>query len=169
VKADLSDLLDVIRWCKKNDDKCQEIARNGMEFARSILSKKYIQSYLQNMMWSLSEKRKIAIVDEKVTDKPRKTQKQSPNKNNKTVKIKQAAEKGAKAAEKEAKAAEKEAIKAAAKADKEAIKAAANAAKEAAKAQEYEYTEMKPDQKKCPKGSTAAVVNGIKMCKKKKE
>jgi hypothetical protein len=176
VKADLSDLLDVIRWCKKNDNKCEEIARNGMEFARSILSKKYIQSYLQNMMWSLSEKRKIAIVDEKVTDKPRKTQKQSPNKNNKTVKIKQAAkatEKEAKAAEKEAiKAAakaDKETIKAAAKADKEAIKAAANAAKEAAKAQEYEYMEMKPDQKRCPKGSTAAVVNGIKMCKKKKE
>ena len=165
VKADLSDLLDVIRWCKKNDNKCEEIARNGMEFARSILSKKYIQSYLQNMMWSLSEKRLVAIVDEKVTDQPRKTQKQSPNKNNKTVKIKQAAKAAEKEAIKAAAKAEKEAIKAAAKADKEAIKAAAKAAK----AQEYEYTEMKPDQKRCSKGSTAAVVNGVKMCKKKKE
>ena len=150
VKADLSDLLDVIRWCKKNDDKCQEIARNGMEFARSILSKKYIQSYLQNMMWSLSEKRLVAIADEKVTEKPRKTVKLSPGKNNKTVK--------------------KQVIKVAAKAEaKAAAKAAAKAEKAAAKAQEYEYTEMKPDQKRCPKGSTAVMVDGVKMCKKKKD
>lgn len=168
VKADLSDLLDVIRWCKKNDEKCREVARNGMEFARSILSKKYIQSYLQNAMWSLSEKRQVAIIDEKVTEKPRKTQKLSPGKNNKTVK------KGTQTSKVAAKA-EKEAAKAAAKAEKEAIKAAANAEKaatkaekEAAKAQEYEYTEMKPDQKRCPKGSTATVLNGIKMCRIRK-
>jgi membrane protein involved in colicin uptake len=213
VKADLSDLLDVIRWCKKNDDKCQEIARNGMEFARSILSKKNIQSYLQNALWSLAEKRPVAIMDEKAAEKPRKTQKKSPSKNNKTMKlnailqkgtvkkqareaakaekdaIREAAKAAAEAAKAEAKAAaeaakaaakataeaEKVAAKAAAKAsaeaEKVAAKAAAKAAKAAAKAttDEYEYTEMQPDQKKCPKGSSAAMVNGVKMCRKKKE
>jgi hypothetical protein len=189
VKADLSDLLDVIRWCKKNDEKCQEIARNGMEFARSILSKKNIQSYLQNALWSLSEHRQVKILDEKAAEKPRKTQKKSPVKNNKTMKLnailqkgtvkKQAREaakadkeaireaaKAAKEAEKEAAKAEKEAVKAAAKAAKEAEKEAAKAAKEAAA---YEYTELQPDQKKCPKGSSAVMVDGVKMCRKKKE
>ena len=193
VKADLSDLLDVIRWCKKNDEKCQEIARNGMEFARSILSKKNIQSYLQNALWSLSEHRLVKILDEKAAEKPRKTQKKSPVKNNKTMKLnailqkgtvkKQAREaakaekeavreaaKAAKEAEKEAakaaKEAEKEAVKVAAKAAKEAEKEAAKAAKEAAA---YEYTELQPDQKKCPKGSSAVMVDGVKMCRKKKE
>jgi len=211
VKADLSDLLDVIRWCKKNDDKCQEIAKNGMEFARSILSKKNIQSYLQNALWSLAEKRPVAIMDEKAAEKPRKTQKKSPIKNNKTMKlnailqkgtvkkqareaakaekdaIREAAKAVAEAAKAEAKAAaeakkaaakaaaeaEKVAAKAAAKAaveaEKAAAKAAAEAAKAAAKANEYEYTELQPDQKKCPKGSSAVMVNGVKMCRKKKE
>ena len=132
VKADLSDLLDVIRWCKKNDDKCREIAKNGMEFARSILSKKNIQSYLQNMLWSLSEKRMVTVLDEKVTEKLRKTQKKSPSKNNKTMKLNAILQKGTvKKQAREAIKAEKEAIREAAKAAKEAEKEAAKAAKEA--------------------------------------
>ena len=185
VKADLSDLLDVIRWCKNNDEKCQEIAKNGMEFARSILSKKNIQTYLQNALWSLTEHRPVKILDEKVIEKPRKTQKKSPVKNNKTMKLNAILQKGtvkkqareAAKAEKEAireaaKAAakaEKEAAKAAKEAEREAAKVAAKATKAAAKADEYEYTELQPDQKKCPKGSSAAMVDGVKMCRKKKE
>ena len=185
VKADLSDLLDVIRWCKKNDEKCQEIARNGMEFARSILSKKNIQSYLQNALWSLSEHRLVKILDEKAAEKPRKTQKKSPVKNNKTMKLNAILQKGTvkkqareaakadKEAIREAAKAAKEAEKEAAKAEKEAAKAAKEAEKEAAKAAKkaaaYEYTELQPDQKKCPKGSSAVMVDGVKMCRKKKE
>lgn len=185
VKADLSDLLDVIRWCKKNDEKCQEIARNGMEFARSILSKKNIQSYLQNALWSLSEHRLVKILDEKAPEKPRKTQKKSPVKNNKTMKLNAILQKGTvkkqareaakadKEAIREAAKAAKEAEKEAAKAEKEAAKAAKEAEKEAAKAAKkaaaYEYTELQPDQKKCPKGSSAVMVDGVKMCRKKKE
>jgi hypothetical protein len=184
VKSDLSDLLDVIRWCKNNDEKCQAIAKNGMEFARSILSKKNIQSYLQNALWSLTEHRPVKILDEKVIEKPRKTQKKSAVKNNKTMKLNAILQKGT--VKKQAIKAEKEAIreaaKGAAKAEKVAAKAAKEAAKEAereavkaakaaakAKADEYEYTELKPDQKKCPKGTSAAMVNGVKMCRKKKE
>jgi len=54
VKEDLSDLLDVIKWCKKNDERCREIANNGLVFARSVLNKKFIQSYLCEILWSLS-------------------------------------------------------------------------------------------------------------------
>jgi membrane protein involved in colicin uptake len=86
--------------------------------------------------------------------------------------IREAAKAVAEAAKAEAKAeneAKKAAAKAAAEAEKAAAKAAAEAAKAAAKANEYEYTELQPDQKKCPKGSSAVMVNGVKMCRKKKE
>ena len=56
VKEDLSDLLDVIKWCKKNDERCREIANNGFVFARSVLNKQFIQSYLSQILWSLSLK-----------------------------------------------------------------------------------------------------------------
>ena len=77
----------------------------------------------------------------------------------------------------EAAKAEKDAIREAAKALKEADKAAKEAAKETEKAamkaattaDKYEYTQLQPDQKKCPKGSSAVMVNGVKMCRKKKE
>jgi hypothetical protein len=132
VKADLSDLLDVIRWCKTNDDKCQEIARNGMEFAKSILSKKYIQSYLQNALWSLSKGSPVTILDENVIlQKPRKTQKAIPKKGVKKNTTKKVAVIG------------------------ENI--------------EYEYNPLEPDKKRCPKGSSAIIVDGVKMCRKKKD
>jgi len=132
VKADLSDLLDVIRWCKTNDDKCQEIARNGMEFAKSILSKKYIQSYIQNALWSLSKGSPVTILDENVIiQKPRKTQKAIPKKNVKKNTTKKVAVVG------------------------ENI--------------EYEYNPIEPDKKRCPKGSSAIIVDGVKMCRKKKD
>ncbi len=206
VKADLSDLLDVIRWCKKNDDKCIEIAKNGMEFARSILSKKYIQTYLQNALWTLSEHKPVAIMDEKAPQKLRKTQKLTPTKNNRTKKIEMILQKGTvkkqardavkkekeaiKEAVKQAKEAEKEAVKQAKEAEKEAVKQAKEAVKQAkeaekeaikqakeaekeiakqAKASEYEYIELQPEQKKCPKGFSAVMVNGVKMCRRKKE
>lgn len=53
IKDDLSDLLHVINWCKNNDDKCREIATNGMNFARSILTRNFIQNYMQSILWKL--------------------------------------------------------------------------------------------------------------------
>ena len=142
VKADLSDLLDVIRWCRQNDDKCREIANNGMEFARSILSKKYIQSYFQNELWSLSEKRPVVVLNTKVEPKLRVTKnKKTAVKNNRTRKQKaptkeaeKTATKAAKEAEKAAKVAAKENEKVTAKAEKAAKEAEKIAAKEAEKA-----------------------------------
>jgi hypothetical protein len=56
IKEDLSDLLHVINWCKNNDDECRKIAQNGLDFARSILTRDFIQKYMQSILWSLCEK-----------------------------------------------------------------------------------------------------------------
>ena len=55
VKSDLSDLDNCIRWCMKHETKCKEIAKNGLDFAMSILSKEFIKTYFQKVLWSLSD------------------------------------------------------------------------------------------------------------------
>lgn len=47
VKRDLSDLLDKIKWCKRNEDKCKEIASNALVFYKKYLCKNAILDYLQ--------------------------------------------------------------------------------------------------------------------------
>ena len=54
VKADLSDLLGVSEWCKKNDDVCKRIANKGMEFAKSVLNKEYIRNYFKQILWTVA-------------------------------------------------------------------------------------------------------------------
>jgi hypothetical protein len=69
VKADLSDLLGVIEWCKKNDDVCKRIANTGMEFAKSVLNKEYIRNYFKQILWT--------VASNYIGDKPQ-IQKQKP-------------------------------------------------------------------------------------------
>lgn len=47
VKADLSDLADAIEWCRNNDDKCQEIARNAQALHDRYISREGILDYMQ--------------------------------------------------------------------------------------------------------------------------
>ena len=54
VKADISDLLGVIQWCKKNDAECQRIAQTGAEFARKVLSEAYVKGYFKQLLWTVS-------------------------------------------------------------------------------------------------------------------
>jgi len=61
----LSDLLHVINWCKNNDDECRKIAQNGLEFARSVLTRDFIQKYMQSILWTLCEKNQPLIEKEK--------------------------------------------------------------------------------------------------------
>jgi hypothetical protein len=61
VKADLSDLLGVIEWCKKNDDICKRIANTGMEFAKSVLNKAYIRNYFKQILWTVASKEGVEI------------------------------------------------------------------------------------------------------------
>jgi hypothetical protein len=52
IKSDLSDLVEKIEWCKRNDSKCKTIAERGMGVARKALTREFIQDFLQKAMWS---------------------------------------------------------------------------------------------------------------------
>ena len=53
VKSDLSDLLDQIRWCQNNDEKCQEIVNSALEFYHTRLDMKGILDFMNNTLWTL--------------------------------------------------------------------------------------------------------------------
>lgn len=44
-----TDLLEKLEWCKNNDEKCQEIAKNARDFAKKYLSRDGILNYLQTV------------------------------------------------------------------------------------------------------------------------
>jgi hypothetical protein len=56
IKEDFSNLLEVIEWCLKNDDKCKEIAQNALEFAKDKSRKEYIYQYISMILWSVNDK-----------------------------------------------------------------------------------------------------------------
>ena len=55
VKADMSDLLDQIKWCKTHDSECKEIVKNALEFYNKYLQKKGILDYVQKLFIDLKE------------------------------------------------------------------------------------------------------------------
>lgn len=55
IKSDLSDLFEKIMWCRENDKKCEEIAKNARKFYEEYLDKKGILDYLQKLLWDLKE------------------------------------------------------------------------------------------------------------------
>ena len=69
IKNDLSDLIDIIKWCIDNDDKCKKIASNGFDFYNKYLTKEGALNYMQsilNKMYLINEplktKKSIAII-----------------------------------------------------------------------------------------------------------
>ena len=50
VKKDLSDLIEIIHWCIKNDKKCMEIATNAYQFYEKNLTKDGLFDYMQSKM-----------------------------------------------------------------------------------------------------------------------
>lgn len=58
VKEDLSDLIDKIEWCKANDAKCEQIARNARAFYYKYLDTRGILDFLQKELWELSAETK---------------------------------------------------------------------------------------------------------------
>jgi hypothetical protein len=56
IKEDFSNLLEVMEWCLKNDDKCKQIAQNALEFAREKSRKEYILQYVSMILWSVNDK-----------------------------------------------------------------------------------------------------------------
>ena len=54
VKEDLSDLLDVVEWCKTHDGECQAIATKAREFATKALTRDYVESTFAKTLWQFT-------------------------------------------------------------------------------------------------------------------
>ena len=50
IKADLSDLIEKIKWCQNNDEKCKKISENARKFYNTYLRKDGILDYLQKLL-----------------------------------------------------------------------------------------------------------------------
>lgn len=55
VKSNLTDLIDQIQWCKKNDYECKKIAKNALNFYNKYLTKKGILDNLQKTLFKLND------------------------------------------------------------------------------------------------------------------
>lgn len=53
VKADLSDLIEQIQWCRANDKKCKKIAKNARKFYIEYLQQDGVLDYLQKLIIEL--------------------------------------------------------------------------------------------------------------------
>jgi hypothetical protein len=71
VKADLSDLIEKIKWCKSNDKECEKIAKNAKNFYLKYLQKDGIFDYLQKLLIELKKKNGIYLYN---TESPLKRQ-----------------------------------------------------------------------------------------------
>jgi hypothetical protein len=54
VKEDLSDLKEVIDWCRSHDAECKKIAKQGMDFAKKALTKEFVDGSFSKILWSMS-------------------------------------------------------------------------------------------------------------------
>lgn len=61
VKIDLSDLVEKIKWAINNDDKAEEISRNGQKYANAHLLPKNIFCYYAHLLHDFSKKIKSSI------------------------------------------------------------------------------------------------------------
>jgi len=50
IKEDLTDLFDIIKWCRENDEKCKIISQNSKLFYQKYLQKDGILDYLQKTL-----------------------------------------------------------------------------------------------------------------------
>lgn len=55
IKADLSDLIDRIKWAKSHDKECEEIAKNAKQFYNTYLQKEGVLNYLQELIGKLKK------------------------------------------------------------------------------------------------------------------
>ena len=56
IKHDLSNLIEKIEWCLKNDAKCKQISINAMEFYNKYFTRDFIYDYLSNSINAISNK-----------------------------------------------------------------------------------------------------------------
>lgn len=53
IKSDLSNLIPIIDWCKKNDKKCEQIGKNAREFYKTYLTEKGVLDFWQALLTKL--------------------------------------------------------------------------------------------------------------------
>jgi hypothetical protein len=58
VKEDLSDLIDVIEWCKNNDELCKNIANNAYTFSTTYLTRDKVYEYMVNLLYNYQSENK---------------------------------------------------------------------------------------------------------------
>ena len=68
VKKDLSNLLDMVKWCESNVHECENIARNAKQFYQTHLTKEGILSYTENLINGLAS---LRTSDDFVSKEPR--------------------------------------------------------------------------------------------------
>jgi len=61
VKSDLSDLAEVIEWCRANDDKCREIAANAKKLHDEYISREGILDYMQMVLLEIAKRRVVPM------------------------------------------------------------------------------------------------------------
>lgn len=79
VKEDLSNLIDMIKWCRNNDKKCEKIASNAKKFYIKYLQKEGMLDYMQKLLIDLKNKTGIYFYN---TQTPLKIQIDKENKYN---------------------------------------------------------------------------------------
>ena len=55
IKSDMSDIVEKIEWCIKNDSTCKQIAKNARLFYEQYLSRNSILDYLQKTLFELKD------------------------------------------------------------------------------------------------------------------
>lgn len=157
VKEDLSDLLDVIKWCKKNDERCKEIANNGFVFARSVLNKQFIQSYLSQILWSLCSKQEPSKPKQELSQRVK-----EKIDDDEYLEIPA----GKKQCPRGYKSILHEGIKKCKKMTTKTKTQKVRFVEEEKEKEEDEYVDIPEGKKQCPKGYKAAQHEGRKRCKK---
>lgn len=64
IKEDLSDLIEQIKWCKNNDEKCQLIAQNAFQFFNKYLLKDGALDYMQKTLVDLKKETGVYLYNE---------------------------------------------------------------------------------------------------------
>lgn len=83
VKDDLSDLVEKIRWCRKNDNVCKNIAKNSRLFYIEFLQKDGVLDYLQKLLVDLKKQTGVYLYN---NETPLQIQLNFENKHNNTHK-----------------------------------------------------------------------------------
>lgn len=53
VNEDLSNLEEVLEWCKAHDDECREIANKARAFAEKALTREFVEATFAKLIWNL--------------------------------------------------------------------------------------------------------------------